>query len=156
MSDTERAIFVYGTLKKGHLRGGLWPRRPESISPAVVQGDLYDLGPYPAATYGTGWILGEVWLFHETDILETCEVLDRIEGYDLRGSDNEYIRVSVETRIYRENRRWLTGSAWMYLIGNPARLHRARKIELQSDYFGLQVAQWPDSRSRVPKSFAEE
>ena len=86
------AFFVYGTLKKSFLRGGLWPRKPIRIVAGVIQSDLFDLGPYPAASPGTNWLLGEIWEFHQEDMDPTIAELDLIEGYYPSRDNNEYIR----------------------------------------------------------------
>jgi gamma-glutamylcyclotransferase (GGCT)/AIG2-like uncharacterized protein YtfP len=155
-NDSIHAFFVYGTLKRNHLRSGLWPRKPLRVHPATVVGDLYDLGPYPAACDGSGGILGEVWEIHPDDIQETRSVLDRIEGYDPSGTTNEYVRVAVLATIFDESGRSSTIAAWMYHAADQERLKHARKIPATQLIFGSFVAEWPDSLSRVPSSLAEE
>lgn len=150
------AFFVYGTLKQNHLRGGLWPAKPVGVSQATVNGELYDLGPYPAACQGNGLILGEVWEIHPDDMLETCSVLDRIEGYDPNATSNEYIRVAVEATTFDAKGQSNQIHVWMYHIADPNRLKNARKIPAVDLFFGNFVAQWPDGLSRVPRSFSEE
>ena len=155
-NDSIHAFFVYGTLKRNHLRSGLWPKKPVCVHPATVVGDLYDLGPYPAACDGNGRILGEVWEIHPGDMQETCTVLDRIEGYDPRGASNEYIRVSVYATIFDELGQASTIAAWIYHAADPERLKFVRKIPAKQPFYGSFVAAWPDGISRVPNSFAEE
>jgi gamma-glutamylcyclotransferase (GGCT)/AIG2-like uncharacterized protein YtfP len=155
-NDSIHAFFVYGTLKRNHLRSGLWPKKPVCVYPATVAGDLFDLGPYPAACDGNGTILGEVWEIHPGDMRETCTVLDRIEGYDPSGNSNEYIRVAVHATIVDESGQSIAIAAWMYHAAAPERLKLARKISATQHFYGRFVASWPDSLSRVPSSFAEE
>lgn len=88
-------IFVYGTLKKGQLRESMWPYRPTHIVGAKVQGNLYDLGTYPAMTHGHDWIAGDVWRFAIEQIPATLRVLDEIEGHRDR-PDDLYKRVVIE------------------------------------------------------------
>jgi gamma-glutamylcyclotransferase (GGCT)/AIG2-like uncharacterized protein YtfP len=155
-NDSIHAFFVYGTLKRNHLRSGIWPKKPVCIHQATVAGDLYDLGPYPAACDGSGRILGEVWEIYPGDIQETCSVLDRIEGYDPSGTSNEYVRVAVHATIFAESGQSGTIAAWMYHAADSGRLKYARKIPVTQCFYGSFVAEWPDSLSRVPNSFAEE
>lgn len=154
--ESIHAFFVYGTLKRNHLRSGLWPKKPVCIHPATVAGDLFDLGPYPAACDGNGTILGEVWEIHPGDMQETCTVLDRIEGYDPNETSSEYIRVAVKATIYDESGQSTTIAAWMYHAAAPERLKFVRKISASQHFYERFVASWPDSLSRVPNSFAEE
>jgi gamma-glutamylcyclotransferase (GGCT)/AIG2-like uncharacterized protein YtfP len=155
-NDSIYAFFVYGTLKRNQLRSGLWPRKPRHVHPATVVGDLYDLGPYPAACDGNSRILGEVWEFHPEDMQETCSVLDRIEGYDPIGTTNEYVRVAVQATILDESGSSSTMAAWMYHAADQERLKHVRKIPASQLSDGSCVAEWPDSLSRVPRSLAEE
>ncbi len=149
------AFFVYGTLKKSQLRGGLWPRKPSQIRSAIVQADLFDLGPYPAAVPGSGWILGEIWHFEPGDMQATIQTLDQIEGYDPRDSDNEYVREIVVAE-------WVDGdeatkcNAFAYLNAQAKRLETARQIKPILKVFGRTAAAWPDASARVPASFSEE
>ncbi|MFM9068436.1 MAG: gamma-glutamylcyclotransferase [Planctomycetota bacterium] len=92
------AVFVYGTLKRGELRGGRWPRAALRIQPAWVVGELYDLGPYPALLPHQNTeapaqqvlaqrVLGELWELAPADMPETLRVLDDIEGYRNKADD---------------------------------------------------------------------
>lgn len=155
MSNPIDCFFVYGTLKKGQLRGGLWPRSPLSIRPAILQAELYDLGPYPAAVEGSGWILGELWQFREEDMPITIEVLDRIEGYEALGENNEYFRVAAQS-LSGTDKNLEFFAAYTYFKERDQRLKTARLIAPYMEYMGKSVAAWPDSLARVPRSFAEE
>jgi len=115
MSDSPNAVFVYGTLKRGQLRGGMWPCQPISIEPALVHGELYDLGPYPAllppASGSAGdRIAGEVWTFAVHDMPRVLEVLDEIECYDQPGEPSLYLRVVIEFETVAGSR----GAAFTY------------------------------------------
>ena len=121
------AFFVYGTLKSGHLRGRLWPCKPQSIEPAVIRAALFDLGPYPAITPGNGWVLGELWKFMPSDMQTTKTVLDQIEGYQELGQGNEYDRRVVDAE-YPTLSGCLTEKAFSYFAADPKVLEMARPI----------------------------
>ena len=149
------AFFVYGTLKKSQLRGGLWPRKPSQIRSAIIQADLFDLGPYPAAVKGAGWILGEIWHFEPGDMQATIQTLDQIEGYDPRDSGNEYVREIVVAE-WVDGDEATTCNAFAYLNAQAKRLETARQIKPILKVFGRTAAAWPDASARVPASFSEE
>jgi gamma-glutamylcyclotransferase (GGCT)/AIG2-like uncharacterized protein YtfP len=160
MDRPVNAFFVYGTLKKEQLRGTLWPRPPQNVTLGIIRATLYDLGPYPGAVPGDDWILGELWQFSPEDMQPTTEVLDRIEGYESLGLNNEYVREHVA--VWVQNTDPDTGGqrteidAFAYFVANPSRIAVARKMHAERQFLGQPVAVWPDSKSRVPKSFAEE
>jgi gamma-glutamylcyclotransferase (GGCT)/AIG2-like uncharacterized protein YtfP len=104
MPSPPTSVFVYGTLKRGQLRETKWPREPRAIEDALVRGQLYDLGPYPALAppaLGSAGdrIAGEVWSFHRADVAEVLRVLDQIEGYDQPGEANLYERSEVRYEL---------------------------------------------------------
>jgi len=156
MNNTDPlAFFVYGTLKKAQLRGGLWPRKPLQIRYAVIQADLFDLGPYPAAVQGSGWILGEIWHFVPGDMEVTLLTLDEIEGYDPSDSFNEYVREIVVAE-WVDGDKATTCNAFAYLNAQAKRLETARQIKPTLKVFGRTAAAWPDASARVPASFSQE
>jgi gamma-glutamylcyclotransferase (GGCT)/AIG2-like uncharacterized protein YtfP len=162
------AFFVYGTLKRSHLRGGLWPRSPLQVHKAIIQANLFDLGPYPAATEGDHWVLGELWIMRQQDMPSTIQALDQIEGYDEFKQENEYVRRRVEAffeapkTIVSDNGadsgRTVEHSvpAYSYFNANAKRLANARLIEPVGSFLDRRVACWPDASARVPRSFSEE
>ncbi len=150
------AFFVYGTLKKSYLRGGLWPRKPLRIVAGAIQSDLYDLGPYPAAAPGKHWLLGEIWEFNYADMDPTIAELDLIEGYNPLRENNEYTRQIVTAEILGPESRPQKLRAFAYFAAQPKRLEVARKIKPFLEFLGRPVAAWPDASSRVPSSFSEE
>ncbi|MCE7797965.1 gamma-glutamylcyclotransferase [Sphingobium sufflavum] len=117
-------VFVYGTLRPGqpgfdelNLSG-----RVDRIGPDRVAGTLYDLGDYPGALLptaplqGTGWIVGELLMPRDADVLA---LLDAFELYDPASpDDSEYLRLPVitEGRV----------SAWIYTYNFP--IHPSRAI----------------------------
>jgi len=149
------AFFVYGTLKQAQLRGSMWPRPPKQIRKAIVQANLFDLGPYPAAHHGSNWLMGEAWLFESADMPVTIEVLDRIEGFEALGKNNEYLRETISVHCGDGDPEQEL-MAYIYLIASPKRLEIARLIPPFLHFLDRQVACWPDPHSRVPANFAEE
>ncbi len=89
-------FFVYGTLKRGECRQNVWPRPPSFIEDAVVVGDLYDAGNYPALLPGTDKVLGEMWSFPSADFDVIVKVLDDIEEYRVDDPYNLYNREVLE------------------------------------------------------------
>ncbi len=154
--DDVNAFFVYGTLKKSHLRGGLWPRKPLRIIVGSIQSDLFDLGPYPAATPGKHWVLGEIWEFNQMDIEPTIVELDLIEGYVSSRENNEYIRRIVNAEFMGPETTPKQMRAYAYFAAQPKRLEIARKIKPFLEFLGRPVAAWPDAGANVPASFSEE
>ncbi|MEZ6120449.1 MAG: gamma-glutamylcyclotransferase family protein [Pirellulaceae bacterium] len=90
-----RLVFVYGTLMRGQKRESCWPRSPVSVQAAVVQGALFDLGPYPALVPGLDWIIGELWELDAADVDITLRVLDEVEWYNQVPGEDLYIRTEV-------------------------------------------------------------
>ena len=150
------SLFVYGTLKKAQLRGGMWPHTPIEIVPGCVQAELYDLGPYPAITEGVDWVLGEIWRFREEDIPATSRTLDRIEGYVELGKDNQYLRTSIVAEMLSGPEIGQQVRAFTYFIGSRKQLGLARRILPFKNIDGRKMSEWPDPSARVPKSFSEE
>ena len=150
------AFFVYGTLKKSYLRGGLWPCKPLRILPGTIQSDLFDLGSYPAASPGDQWLLGEIWEFLPEDMDATIAELDQIEGYYPGGEKNEYNRQVVTAEFVGPDNMPLNTQAFAYFAARAKQLEVARKIRPFLQFLGRPVASWPDSVSRVPASFSEE
>ncbi len=150
------AFFVYGTLKKSHLRGGLWPRKPIRIVVGAIQSDLFDLGPYPAAGPGSNWLLGEIWEFNHEDLAPTIAELDLIEGYNPSRENNEYVRQIVIAEFAGTELKPQRVRAYAYFAAQTKRLEVARKIKPFLEFLGRPVAAWPDAKTRVPTSFSEE
>jgi gamma-glutamylcyclotransferase (GGCT)/AIG2-like uncharacterized protein YtfP len=100
MSDV---LFVYGTLKIGQSRGGLFSEMISGgfeIKQATIKGKLYDLGPYPAVVEGEDTVHGEAVVLKDGLIDKMIPVLDRIEGYYGEGSShNLYNRVTTTAEV---------------------------------------------------------
>lgn len=153
------ALFVYGTLKQGHLRSSMWPHAPQSIVPAVVRGTLLDLGAYPGLIPGDDWVLGELWSIAENHIPRTLEVLDQVEGYDPSSDRGLYLRRPIlvwHLPSLADAPQGLPTQAYTYLIADEHRLANARHITPAIPIGELLAAQWPDPLSRVPKRLEDE
>lgn len=149
------ALFVYGTLKQGHLRSGCWPCAPQSIQPGIAQGNLLDLGSYPGMISGDQWVLGEIWTLREEHIAETLAQLDHVEGYDPRTDSGLYVR--RVTRVWAtDNHAPISGQAYVYFIADPQRIASARPIPPSVMIHGRRASQWPDGLSRVPTRLEDE
>lgn len=110
------ALFVYGTLKRGHCRAGLLERGPvREVCSASVAGQLVDLGAYPGLRLPPGQkregvVRGELWRLG--DLPERLAELDEVEdflGYDpdsLARSMYERTLVQVEVPGGRSTLAW--------------------------------------------------
>lgn len=112
-------LFVYGTLMQGFTnpfakkirQNGTW------LGKAFFKGELYDLGEYPGAVYGTqslSRVYGEVW--EVRDFPKVIAALDRYEGiYD---SNPEYVRTQLPVTFENET----THLCWTYLFCHSTEL----------------------------------
>lgn len=110
MEEEATLLFVYGTLKRGQsnhgrLQGARW------LGKATLEGAvLYDLGPFPMAIAGDGWVAGELYAVAWADLPQ----LDAFEGCP---------------RLYQ--RRWLPladgRQAWAYL-GQPHHVRHVKRL----------------------------
>lgn len=91
------AVFVYGTLKRGECRCGLWPAQPLSVQAAWTRGTLFGRSDYPAMTAGDDRVLGELWCFDGADIKRVLEMLDQIEETNQPGREDLYVRIEVDS-----------------------------------------------------------
>jgi len=129
------SVFVYGTLKRGELREGMWPCAPLSVVEATIRGELYDLGPYPAllpaADDSPGdTISGEVWSFTADDMPEVLRVLDEIECYDQPGEPSLYLRAETSYRAADGQ----SGTAQVYYFADRESLvTQARRVAPGND-----------------------
>lgn len=129
------SIFVYGTLKRHGIRQHLWPYPPTRIVRSRVQGQLYDMGHYPAlARPGTDWIIGERWILPPETMQKTLQILDDIEGYCQR-PDDLYFRCIVDCH----DEDGVTRAAYTYQFAQTDRLIMARRIRPNAEG----VCSWP-------------
>jgi gamma-glutamylcyclotransferase (GGCT)/AIG2-like uncharacterized protein YtfP len=117
------SIFVYGTLKQGGARCGLWPHPAQRIAPSRTRGQLYDLGPYPALLPGDDWVLGERWQIAPEHVARTLQVLDDVEGHADQ-PDDLYVR-GVVTCVDLDG---TEVKAHTYLLAQTRLLDTARRI----------------------------
>src|SRR5437868_1610308 len=87
-------LFIYGTLLPGFEPRAMSQlcRRLNSIGPATIRGQLFDLGPYPAVVIDAaraGSVRGEVV---EVDGDATWQELDRYEGCPREGQGDGLFR----------------------------------------------------------------
>jgi len=153
------ALFVYGTLKQGHLRSSMWPHAPHSIVPAVVRGKLLDLGAYPGLIPGDDWVLGELWSIAAEHTPRTLEVLDQVEGYDPSSDRGLDLRRTVSVwplASLADSHQGSPAQAYTYLIADEHFIASARHITPAIPIGELLAAQWPDPLSRVPKRLEDE
>lgn len=71
-----RKLFVYGTLLRGMPAHSLLADRTQFVARGSIQGQLYDVGPYPAATGGAGRVYGEVYEINDP------ELWDELDDYE--------------------------------------------------------------------------
>jgi gamma-glutamylcyclotransferase (GGCT)/AIG2-like uncharacterized protein YtfP len=158
--DLITAVFVYGTLQRGQLRGGMWPCQPVLIEPAVVRGELYDLGAYPGLRFGDDWVLGERWTFLPQDIERTLTVLDGIEGYDAASDSGLYLRRTIDVfPLLASPVRFDEAHpipAWTYLLPDSLDGRNPRRIAADQAWGSERVARWPDKLARVPTRLDDE
>lgn len=103
-------VFVYGTLKM-HESASYMLRDAEFIGEArtVSQGwSLYDLGGFPAVTYGIGYVYGELYEINPQDT-RTLARLDRYEGHP----DFYLRRLSFFSLVEDDTSHY---DAWMYTL----------------------------------------
>ena len=131
------AVFVYGTLKRGQCRSGLWPAEPLSVQPAWTLGKLFGRSDYPALTAGQDRVLGELWRFPTDDIASVLETLDQIEVTNQPGQDDLYVRVFVETWDLDDQP---LEQAYVYHYATDPASDGFVRIEPVDDGF----ARWPD------------
>lgn len=92
-------VFVYGTLKVGGRFSEILDKYRVDAKKARVDGfDLLDLGWFPGAIVGNGYIYGEIHKYKNQEAV--LKILDRIEGYDPRDRSNslytrQYVKVEM-------------------------------------------------------------
>jgi len=96
-SDSPSAVFVYGTLKRGHCRAHHWPHPPLSVQTATTLGRLIDLGPYPALVAGEQIVEGQLWRLAPRHLADTLRALDDVEGF-VDGQSDLYRRQVISCR----------------------------------------------------------
>jgi len=103
-------LFVYGSLKQGfsnHNR--IFVGTDIKITPAWTNGELYDLGFFPAMTEGDDKVYGELIEFDDIEILRK---VDSLEGY--RGKNSIYNFYERREIIVFTDKNEVT--AWAYFL----------------------------------------
>mgnify|MGYP001572222144 CR=1 FL=1 len=103
-------IFVYGTLKQGKGNNYLLCN-DTFLKEDTVKGRMYNLGNYPAVTYGDDIIHGELWRISKHSLLK----LDRLEGVPYL-----YQRIKTKTSDGR--------IVWIYIQGHLSLPERAKYL----------------------------
>jgi gamma-glutamylcyclotransferase (GGCT)/AIG2-like uncharacterized protein YtfP len=132
-------FFVYGTLKTGQVREGMWPRQPLRVENAWTVGQLFDLGDYPALIDGSELISGQLWSFAEEHLEQVIKVLDEIEVTNQPNEENLYDRVIAEVYLVGDRRR----SAHCYYYARPSDLVGLEPIPATSEWQGRLCCSWP-------------
>jgi len=88
-------IALYGSLLRG--LGAMQEigvgDRLRFVGPCSIEGQLFDLGPYPGLRRGTGFVIGEIYALLDPEALH---VLDRFEGFEpARRRKSLYLRERV-------------------------------------------------------------
>lgn len=107
-----RHLFVYGTLRKGHLNpvARFLHQHAKWIGTGRMPGIKFDLGAYPAAVYKPDtveFVEGDIFLLNELDAV--FSLLDEYEGIDDPETD-EYYRAIRPVKHKSENL-----NCWVYL-----------------------------------------
>jgi gamma-glutamylcyclotransferase (GGCT)/AIG2-like uncharacterized protein YtfP len=142
--DSTLRVAVYGSLRKGFHNHKLL-KGYKFLGVAEVAGfDMYDLGSFPAATYGTGKITVEVYEIGA----RALKALDHLEGFP-----SFYDRAVTETPF---------GDAIIYMMPSLPRQYSSRKVKSgnwaartapNSDYFLMDSAMenyYDDNGKRLP------
>jgi gamma-glutamylcyclotransferase (GGCT)/AIG2-like uncharacterized protein YtfP len=74
------ALFVYGTLKRGHCREGLLGETRHE--PATIRGELIDLGAYPGLRAGSTMVHGELHRPRSGQLPSLLDRLDPVEDFE--------------------------------------------------------------------------
>lgn len=136
-------VFVYGTLLSNESNAGFL-KDSRLVGKAIVPGELYNLGPYPAA-WNVGmnpdgpFIQGEVWKVTP----EVLESLDRLEGTRdlINTQDNLYNRVEVLASILdADGYMYDRITCWVYEYNNKYNV--LRQLTDRSDCKRIKSGDW--------------
>lgn len=115
--ETERPIFVYGTLLPGQPNAYLWARAVLSQEPAVLEnGRLYDMGFYPMLVETPGErVKGVALTLNPASYAAVLANLDELEGYNPQNPAQSAYRRECREVVLENGRRL---HAWVY-VGQP-------------------------------------
>lgn len=108
-------LFVYGSLRSGfqHPAYAYISRYFTLLGTATAQGELYDMGEYPAAIPSAGekWITGELYAIQqEEEFSWAIGQLDDYEGINVEPEEPQLYRRD-KTTVYLNGQ---TAEAWIY------------------------------------------
>jgi gamma-glutamylcyclotransferase (GGCT)/AIG2-like uncharacterized protein YtfP len=100
-------IALYGSLLRGlpaMQKIGVGDRL-RFVGPCSIEGQLFDLGPYPGLRKGAGLVMGEIFALLDPEALH---VLDRFEGFEpARRRQSLYLRERVSLIEPAATRAWI-------------------------------------------------
>lgn len=121
-SDSD-CVFLYGTLmtgEAGHDEVDV-QHSLRRVSPATIEGSLYDLGLYPGLILdGAGLVSGELYEPREGDVKRILDSLDRFERF-LAAEPGESLYLRRFVRLHDPDR-----DAWVYIYNQT--LGEAKRI----------------------------
>lgn len=120
----------------------VWPDRADDVQLAVIQADLFDLGPYPGIAKGTGRVLGELHYVSDAHWPNVIKTLDDFEEYY---PDNPtaslYARQLVSAQTLEK-----TELAWTYFLSLEhlvAKLGNVfNSVENNETFLGFPCSSW--------------
>jgi len=127
-------IALYGSLMRGLGAMDQFESAHSSLEfdgPALIPGELFDLGAYPGLRKGPGRVLGELYTIRKTNILVQ---LDEFEGFvPDRPRESFYLReriqliepAGLEAWVYFYNR---TPAPDQRIVHGDWRRHRNRRV----------------------------
>jgi gamma-glutamylcyclotransferase (GGCT)/AIG2-like uncharacterized protein YtfP len=131
-------LFVYGTLRRGsshhHILQAIHARY---VGPAMVSGELFDLGRFPGARLiqplgpgiGSRRVTGELYRLRNST--PDLDVLDRYEGLQPSGAEAPLFRRELARLRTRGGK---TRHAWIYAL---ARRPAAVRLIASGDYANM-------------------
>jgi gamma-glutamylcyclotransferase (GGCT)/AIG2-like uncharacterized protein YtfP len=149
MKNKSHLVFVYGSLMSDQSAYMVWPNRAPRIVPAIIQAKLFDLGPYPAAVMGTGFVLGELHYVDEVDWPQTIGRLDEFEEfYPNDQASSLYSRNLVRARTEEKSER-----AWAYFLSRGEMVSKLGKqfnsVENNQSFLEIPCASWSEYRKQL-------
>jgi gamma-glutamylcyclotransferase (GGCT)/AIG2-like uncharacterized protein YtfP len=128
-------LFAYGTLRPGQSNFGRIAEFVVAHEPATIEGELVDLGAYPALIEGDGIVEGDLLTMQ----LKALDITDRIEGYQPERSGSFYVRRKVTVTLLKAR---ATVHAWTYFFACPDQLSCYPKAVV-GQREGKPVFNWP-------------
>jgi gamma-glutamylcyclotransferase (GGCT)/AIG2-like uncharacterized protein YtfP len=127
-------LFVYGTLRPGQFNFIRIERFVVACEPATIEGELVDLGAFPALVKGDGIVEGDMLTLQPTAL----RITDRIESYRPKDRRGLYLRRAIAVTLAEGSK----VRAWTYFFGWPERLADYPRA-LVGHRDGRPVLAWP-------------